>query len=500
MYTVMLVDDEPAALNYMLMIIQKKCPEFQVIAMANDGKEALKMVGELEPDVLVFDIRMPIVDGLAMSYKIKELGLSVIMVVVSGYSQFDYARTAMQNGAVDYLLKPVVPDDAKRLFDKLKIKVEKKYYERRAMLLRKLYESEEPRENDLTKYFGDQKYYIALARVNGLPERFSKMNGREIFSGPHEKMIAYGRDEKEDLFICPRELLSSRKFEEMIVEHVRKERGDQGYLTILFSENAYDCKEIKAVAGKLYHILDNNVVFLKNQVILLEKYKEKPIIRMLEEEKSAMENFKYYAEKRNISKLQDTIKGLIRTWVNLERPILWVERRIRSLSIIWFDAKESDSDEDYIEREYMLEEIFAESVTLEQLENNVCDLFFQHEEKDHSADEKMDTEIFIEKICNYIKKHLGDDIGAQEIGRKFGVSQTYLGKLFRKYKDTSFNTYLTALRMEKAKEIIIQNPNALIKEIAERLGYNDQFYFSRVFRSYAGMSPSDYMINEKKEN
>ena len=74
----------------------------------------------------------------------------------------------------------------------------------------------------------------------------------------------------------------------------------------------------------------------------------------------------------------------------------------------------------------------------------------------------------------------------------FGVSQTYLSRLFRKYTGLSFNQKLTELRMEKAKRIINENRDFYIREVAEMVGYQDQFYFSRVFRSYVGKSPSEY--------
>lgn len=128
MYTIFLADDEPAALEYMAAIIEKKCPDYKIIGTAEDGEDALEKVRKLRPDVLVFDICMPVLDGLALSAKIREEGLEVLMIVVSGYSEFDYARTALQNGCIDYLLKPVIPKDVQKIFGKVTCELDKRIW------------------------------------------------------------------------------------------------------------------------------------------------------------------------------------------------------------------------------------------------------------------------------------------------------------------------------------------------------------------------------------
>lgn len=93
----------------------------------------------------------------------------------------------------------------------------------------------------------------------------------------------------------------------------------------------------------------------------------------------------------------------------------------------------------------------------------------------------------------YLEKHLEDNITVQAVCRQFAISQTVLSKMFHKYGDCSFSNYLTRTRMEKAQKIMHQNPGVLIRDVAERVGYNDQFYFSRMFRSTFGISPTEYM-------
>jgi YesN/AraC family two-component response regulator len=97
----------------------------------------------------------------------------------------------------------------------------------------------------------------------------------------------------------------------------------------------------------------------------------------------------------------------------------------------------------------------------------------------------------------YIKNNMASQLSLQSTARQFTISQTYLSKMFRKYEDKSFNNYLTAIRMEEAKRLMKNEPDLFIKDIASMVGYNDQFYFSRIFRSYTGVCPSDFLAGSE---
>ena len=83
----------------------------------------------------------------------------------------------------------------------------------------------------------------------------------------------------------------------------------------------------------------------------------------------------------------------------------------------------------------------------------------------------------------------------QVICKKFGLSHTTLNKLFRTYADCSFTNYLTNIRIEIAKNIIRNDRDIFVKDIANRVGYSDQFYFSRIFHSVTGLCPTEYIDN-----
>ncbi|WP_127582588.1 helix-turn-helix domain-containing protein [Paenibacillus koleovorans] len=108
MYTVITVDDEPIIKK----VLQKLLPEsglFRIIAEAEDGLEALKLVRALSPDLLISDIRMPVMDGLELAEALYKERIMPEMLFLSGYDDSSYVRRAMPFGVKEYLLKPLDP-------------------------------------------------------------------------------------------------------------------------------------------------------------------------------------------------------------------------------------------------------------------------------------------------------------------------------------------------------------------------------------------------------
>lgn len=500
MYSVMIVDDEPAAVRYLTALVEKKCPGYYVAETANDGYEALKKLEEYSPDVILFDICMPGLDGLEMAAEIRRRNMNVIMVVVSGYSDFEYARKAIKYDATDYLLKPVSIDSVEKLFAGLTTKLAELYYKERTNLLKRLDSNDCVSEERLKRYFGNQKFYLALVRFGGIPNRFSAMNSHEIFSDIHEMMISYGRDEKETLSICPEELVFGESFEQIIEKQIQRSSFGDMFHTSILLKNPVSYREIASTANQMYQILDNNLILGKCNLVYLEDYKM-DTQRLGEDEQFIFNEFRHHSKAKDYNGMQQDIRNILYLWNERARPLLWIERRIRDMSLILSGVGEQpEMDKDYMEKEYAMEEIFLTSQNIEQLSAGVEEILFKgkYEELDVGGD-KLDTGDFIGKICSYAEEHLDRNITLNEMGKEFGVSQAYLGKLFRKYKEMSFNSYFTQLKMEKAKEIMRNRPDVLMKDIAEWLGYKDQFYFSRVFRSYMGCAPSDYMETQKKK-
>lgn len=151
------------------------------------------------------------------------------------------------------------------------------------------------------------------------------------------------------------------------------------------------------------------------------------------------------------------------------------------------------------ESEYLLSDAFFYAVSVKMLTDSLMDIFlnFQREELEEG---KADSQEYFDKIEHYLKLNLGKPIMLMELCHQFGISQPYMSRLFRKYSGNSFSQHLTELRMNRAKELFREKPDSFIKDVAAMVGYEDQFYFSRLFRSYTGKSPSEFLREISNDN
>jgi len=104
---------------------------------------------------------------------------------------------------------------------------------------------------------------------------------------------------------------------------------------------------------------------------------------------------------------------------------------------------------------------------------------------------KADSREFFNLITAYIDSHLAENLSLQHLCVHFGISQTYMSRLFRKYTGASFVSYLTGTRVERAKELL-SGGATLIKDAAAMTGFSSQLYFSKVFKTVTGLTPSAY--------
>lgn len=119
MKTILIVEDEVRIREGLARLISKTNMGCNVVGTAENGYEGLQMISRLEPDIVITDIQMPKMDGLKMIEQAKALGAECVYVILSGYSEFEYARKGIQMGVKDYLLKPVTISMVKELLEKL---------------------------------------------------------------------------------------------------------------------------------------------------------------------------------------------------------------------------------------------------------------------------------------------------------------------------------------------------------------------------------------------
>lgn len=123
-FSVIVAEDEPLIRRNIVKKLAECCPEFEVVCQAADGQEALEAVGELFPDVLITDIRMPVLDGLALIREVYYAFPDVKILIASGFDDFSYAKSALAFGVKDYLLKPIEVAELRKTMARIAVQLE----------------------------------------------------------------------------------------------------------------------------------------------------------------------------------------------------------------------------------------------------------------------------------------------------------------------------------------------------------------------------------------
>lgn len=487
MYQVFIAEDEPTALQYLCTIIENKCPDFQVVGTAENGKSALEQMEYLHPDVLITDVKMPVMDGIFLVKKVKEKYPNILSVIVSGYQEFEYAQTALKYGVCDYILKPVRPATLQESMYALQKRLSEYHYAKRNQMIRQMYTGEKLDPALLKKFFSDEAYYIALLRKNNLPRRFTEFGSVEIFSIKEEQMMLYGRDEMEALYICPVRLLFHDSFYQLMMHVLEKEQETKNFHTLVLLSKPVDTDQLPEKIRQLYQILNNHLIVGKNQIIKADNLNEGNELFISD---NSLKRLEYLAGEGSQQETAGEIMNCFTEWEKKNYSQLLTEELVREMFRIF--RKAGLLEEAVSMCDFYIDEAFYYAENMQKLGENICQILCRNM-ADEARKSKIDTPEFFEKIEKYMNEHLAEALSHQYICGVFGISQAYLSRLFRKYSTESFNKRLTVLRVERAKEIMKQRPELFIKDVASMVGYEDQFYFSRIFRSMTGVSPTEYL-------
>lgn len=123
---------------------------------------------------------------------------------------------------------------------------------------------------------------------------------------------------------------------------------------------------------------------------------------------------------------------------------------------------------------------------------------FENMESWHLRSQSLNHDEIAELMEKYLKENYFSEISMQGLADKFGFTTEYLGKIFKKNTGETPQKYLTKLRMNEAKCLLLSSPEMEVQKIGELVGYKNAFYFSRTFKTYTGMHPSEFRtLNEK---
>lgn len=508
MIKVMIVEDEAPIGRSIKLAVESANERFTVIAMAFNGQEAIKLLNELQPDIILTDIRMPVMDGLALAGKVREMYPHIQIILLSGYQEFDYAKQAMQLGVKHYLLKPASRSQIKELLDAIyletlgiKKNIRKQYVE--SLIQGKSLSVVPFIQSDL---YGS--HMLILCCAGPLPsfsidddipgkvywEQYdldSTISG--AINGDGEITVVNGKSVSEQIimisFYRNKEIrYSPREWTDLIVDRL----GDGMPVSIVYSECYTNMQETAYKAQLLRTHLYKNMIFGVPMRLALN---DRTPLSFADPEPDLYfeRKFALAVEKKNSELLKKDIENLFANWKQMRLSQIYVEKNIKRILELFLQITDDISFYSSGMLEIEINGIFMNATDYAELYRNICrmiDFFFMSENSVIGA-EKGNENIAIQ-LEEYLNEHYAKQINHQILSDKFGLVPSYLSKVFNNYKGISPSKYIIKLRVEKAKELLLKYPDWLSKDIADIVGYTDPNYFSRIFKRETGLYPSEF--------
>ncbi|MBP1966438.1 response regulator transcription factor [Paenibacillus aceris] len=524
MWKVAIVDDDPNVLRGMRKIIPWAELDLEFIGEEQDGQKGLELIRATCPDIVITDIYMPVLNGLDMIEKLREEGFQGKIIILSGYSDFEYARQAVRLDVDDYLSKPTSVEMLHTVMKKMIHRLEEEVIQKEKMdeVYKKLlsYEPFVTKEWIKSIVDGTYKESVYHERLLGMQPDYW-LNGKHLVIG-----IEILRDQRSDqtsisdwnllrfsVGNVANEVLQKEWPKSQIVElqtrymaiilHGDREVPDeinQKRVNPLCQEMR-ECVEryvkVNILIG-IGHVKDHwqRICESKTEAFLSIQTQAATVNSGWNETQLAF--YHDFAQAIRNSK-SSYAKELVNSYIVHLRDIkLAPEEHLQQqtkemwtiLAYTLFDAGVVLND---IYPTNTLQNDLDKITSVIQFElwlNHIIDVILESRKyKDNLKHQKaMDT------IIAYIHEHYTEEISLEELADIVSISKNYLCYIFKKVTGETFNQYLTRVRIEKAKEMILDG-KWLVYEIAEKVGYKNIPYFSTLFKKITGHTPTDLVKN-----
>lgn len=525
----LLIDDETNILKNLQIVLPWEEMEIDVIGLAKNGALALEFVAEHRPDLILCDIRMPVMDGIAFLERLREKDEEAEVIMLTGYQEFEYARSVMKYGVREYILKPINYDELSLVVERLSKVIRERKLEKR---------SEEARLGKAMNLAYEKLLYDVLMDYYSADMACFPYNGE---LGPDSIRYAVMLADFDDyLHKCRSSNEYERKLWNFAVRNVLQEallpeglryavlQMREGEWCILIERKANEaeaskeemlrwaemlqCAAADYVKVNLSIGLDTSPAGLRElsrrfkvlqQTVHLASGKDRSILlaRETDEEENNRELLWEPLEqlvsslKRNerggvdeaLHRLMERLQGISGCSIARAEKIahfivLHLLREMRELDVltgeeereIWTIAEQADRVKDMLA---IVQRIATISL-------------------DASAG-KRTGDVLMHSAKDYISRNLAHDLGVEELADYLGISASYFSLLFKQHFGSTFVEYLTAERMEMAKSQLLLT-NKSVTEIGRSVGYAERRYFTKVFHKITGEIPSEY--REKRQS
>ncbi len=517
MYTVFISDDEASIREGLKYIVDWKSIGFTICGEASNGSDALAEILAKQPNLVLLDIRMPKMQGIDVIVAAREHGFTGKCILLSGYSDFGYAQTALRYGVDCYLTKPIDEDELLESIMKVKGTLDQerrndKYvnqYKIRAknVILQELL-TNTPSEDGSTLSLDNIK---ELNLDNDIYQVVIYENfNRKITDLAYDfadllKITNKGNQTFEYINIASQDIIllkgsfALKKFQDFLAHYEKTSPQKGSPLDSLFLAYGQPVKyynEIYMSYNDALSLINRRFFCLQGQHTL--GYEELPNMYekantlsddMMQEYASLLTE---HLQTFNRKKVAETLFQLNEYLYNVNDDIsaiklflvdlyLQVKEKLNHIyNTISIPFPTNSSIIELIEKKYYLYEIIR--------------YYSEQFEMIMNATGNSSRDSIIDDIIYYIDHNYQNNIKLESIAPLFGYNSAYLGKIFSKTVGVNFNSYVDYIRINHSKELLLQN-KLKVYEISEVIGYKNVDYFHKKFKKYVGISPAEFRKN-----
>lgn len=528
MYKLLIVDDEPLVRVGVQSMLDWTSLEIEVTGTARNGSHAEELMRLNMPDIVIADIKMPIKNGLQLAQdSYNENGRIPVFIILTSFEEFEYARQALQAQAVDYLIKMEL--DAEKLENAVK----------KAIVIIDQHRANQPGIQQSERGSIQtlrEKFFIRL--LNDLFDNDAiydaQMRDLNIdiqcgsFVVANCTIILPKQDTQEPGHIISLYNNAMRLVRETLTRYTKcfVVPLDMAYFTVIFCLDSQMSAEQTAIQQVLYQTVTALQDYLSIQMFSAVGQRVDSLRQISISYRQAQRDIHgitaddpvvFYKENANdtvayITQVQEIRHGIRKAFEELDTQSL--NESLGNIAATFerhpdefLQAMDTACNILYMaisllpQGEALLEGIFSNTPegyrVLYQMRDTASIAAWIRQFRDGCLEQLQShkqsyNEHVVESVKAYIRENLGKHLSLQTVAAVFNFNPNYLSHLFSKYAGLGFVEYITGARIAAAKELLAQD-KLRIYEIAELLGFEDSFYFSKVFKKAEGLSPSEYI-------
>jgi two-component system response regulator YesN len=523
----LIADDEPLVCVGLRSMLKWEDYGIEIAGTARNGQQAAEMIESRRPDIVITDIKMPLKTGLELAEECAgKYGKLPLFIILTSFEEFDFVRRAIGVQAVDYLVKlELTPESLGASITKALTALDlirktegsalsvsggtiqglrEKFFIR---LYNNLFETREQylaQKEDLGINFSTPALTVLSAEIER-PE--NNALGDDKLHALYASGIRMAEEMLEKAYTCYITLLDTRHFTVIFcletTDSAAQRKSLEGELTkiITIVHNYFNVWIRMAVGAAVEDPFRLDESYLSARRAFRETSPERPLCFFEASPGGQGEEFAFARfrpgirrafEELDTSALREVLTEIAAHFK--DRPDLRVEAMDAACNILYMAISLLPGGEEMISRIFAedpesyrnIYRMFSTEAIMEwllQFRDGCCDML--------SSQRQNYKQKVIANVQDYIQHNLGKRLSLGEVAAVFNFSPNYLSQLFTRYAGTGFVEYITAARIAAAKEMLARGEGP-IYEIAEKLGYENAFYFSKVFKKEEGISPREF--------